>query len=739
MVMDKLLSTHIPLSTPSRNPRRLVLLIVAALLGALLIWATMTVAHDPCVAPSATWPSGCTDWPSSVLSLSVGATYWSVGLLAWWMHQPAQASWFFWVMGGLLATERLANGGDPTALLLMFGLTIGLVPLLVDFLFSLIVGPPNRIVRWTIYLLYGYALLLGLGSAWAVAVDQIIPVLWFAAALYVLSAVVIIATILWFDHHTSRPTDGSPLRLMAFSILLAFIPAFLLTMLPHLLASLFYLTFDITALNLLLIPLVYSYLLARNRLPWVAHLRQIAALYILGLLLLAAYIMLYTLLATSTDLDLTSPFLSVTFAILLLLALLPLREQTNRFLNWVWYGSAMSYSTVIGTLADALAGTLDRERLRHLLVHEVPMALVLQPGLALLREYDALVERPPAGDESRTITLPLSSPLVMAFQQGQPPLRTVQLRALMAKQPLSVDEQALLERPEIALWLPLWADSKLQGLVLVGERIERGYFTGDDHKTLATLAHQAAIAAHNVQLAENIAAGRRELAHAHGQLLAARERDQLKIAHALHDDAVQSLIAVGYRLAELDRQLTTGEAMNRIQATTHAARQEVVAVLHTLRATIGELRPPGLDLLGLTAALESFVARLRRERGNQSPRLILDLEPIGASISEIVAICLFRVVQEGVRNALKHANAQTITICLRYSAGIFKLSVVDDGIGFSVPLRLSELVRGGHYGLIGLAERVEWLGGQWHLESEPDVGTSLIVVIPWNQHEEKES
>ncbi len=95
-----------------------------------------------------------------------------------------------------------------------------------------------------------------------------------------------------------------------------------------------------------------------------------------------------------------------------------------------------------------------------------------------------------------------------------------------------------------------------------------------------------------------------------------------------------------------------------------------------------------------------------------------------------IAACLFRVAQEALRNALRHAEARQIRVALRLSPQEATLHVEDDGCGFVVPPRLATLARGQHFGLIGLVERVAWVEGQIDIQSTPGKGTTITARVP---------
>ena len=231
-----------------------------------------------------------------------------------------------------------------------------------------------------------------------------------------------------------------------------------------------------------------------------------------------------------------------------------------------------------------------------------------------------------------------------------------------------------------------------------------------------------------------------ELSHSHQQMTERVEAERLHLAHELHDDSLQRLLAVSYQLGLTTRNLSRTEQSERIPDNVllgriEVARQEVLSVVRQLRVLIGELRPPALDVFGLPAALETYVDRLRRTASDQGPSFDLVLDVVENTLPQSVTLCLFRVAQECVRNAMKYADAQQIFLHLYIQKDIVVLSIRDNGRGFQVPSVLSQLTRNDHFGLVGLTERVEWIGGSLSLDSEPGQGTEVIARIPLrNQH-----
>jgi len=235
------------------------------------------------------------------------------------------------------------------------------------------------------------------------------------------------------------------------------------------------------------------------------------------------------------------------------------------------------------------------------------------------------------------------------------------------------------------------------------------------------------------QAAADLQTAQRRLAEIH-------EAEHLHLARELHDSTVQQLLGISYQLVRSRQQAAMCRCAAEVAgaglaATLEAVRQEVLAIVGQLRGVIGGLRPAGLEEFGLTAALEGYVARLRRERSQDLPAIELDLSPQGARLPPTIALCLFRAAQEALRNALQHAEPGRVVVAFYCEGATAMLRVRDDGRGFVVPARLSDFARRQHFGLLGIAERIAGAGGQLAIDSQPGAGTRLTVRLPIAEEE----
>ncbi len=204
--------------------------------------------------------------------------------------------------------------------------------------------------------------------------------------------------------------------------------------------------------------------------------------------------------------------------------------------------------------------------------------------------------------------------------------------------------------------------------------------------------------------------------HLGSRLLEAQDQERSRIALELHDDVNQQLAALRIRLTALGRML---QGHTQVQALDAANR--VSDVVASVRALSHRLHPARLQLMGLVAALEELQAEL----SVSSVTIRFTHDDVPAVLPQELTVCLFRVAQEGLRNAVKYSQALTVSVDLRTARGDLTLTIEDDGQGFDV-----DRSWGKGLGLISIRERVGAVGGTVNIESHAGSGTLLVVNIP---------
>jgi signal transduction histidine kinase len=204
------------------------------------------------------------------------------------------------------------------------------------------------------------------------------------------------------------------------------------------------------------------------------------------------------------------------------------------------------------------------------------------------------------------------------------------------------------------------------------------------------------------------------------QLVSSQEQERKSLSRELHDEIGQLLTALRMELGNLERiRAATGVDLG---PHLDQAKKLAETTLKTTRDIAMGLRPAMLDLLGLGPALE-WQAREFSRRYNTPIQLEMDGDL--KDLSDRHRTYLYRIVQEGLTNCARHAQAKNIRVRLEDANGQVALTVEDDGVGFDAH---AGVIYG--LGLLGLTERVRELSGNIAIESEPGKGTKLAVVLP---------
>jgi signal transduction histidine kinase len=203
-------------------------------------------------------------------------------------------------------------------------------------------------------------------------------------------------------------------------------------------------------------------------------------------------------------------------------------------------------------------------------------------------------------------------------------------------------------------------------------------------------------------------------------VLSAQEDERRRIARELHDETAQTLtsLLVGLRAVEEARDL--GQA----QGAASTLRVLVSGALDGVQRIAWGLRPSVLDDLGLEDALERLAADVSRANS-----FLVDLQVTGARVPrlpETIEIALYRVTQEALTNASKHASPKAVSILIHRTPNAVRLVVEDDGRGFDVDAAPSST----QLGLVGMRERAHLIGGSMTVESSAGRGTTICVSVP---------
>jgi signal transduction histidine kinase len=227
-------------------------------------------------------------------------------------------------------------------------------------------------------------------------------------------------------------------------------------------------------------------------------------------------------------------------------------------------------------------------------------------------------------------------------------------------------------------------------------------------------------------LLDNLTADRARVRRLAAQVINAQDEERARVARELHDSTAQMLAAVMLQLGVAARENESPVLDERIAT----VRDMVAEALEEVRTLSHTIHPRVLDDLGLAAAL-SWLARQTREQEGLHVEAFAD---DGAPIPRLAATVLYRVAQESLRNAARHAQAHRVELWLRRTATAATIEVVDDGRGFDV--RRAEERRPG-MGLFSMRERVGLANGSLSVESAPGRGTRIVATVPLTEQVER--
>jgi signal transduction histidine kinase len=350
----------------------------------------------------------------------------------------------------------------------------------------------------------------------------------------------------------------------------------------------------------------------------------------------------------------------------------------------------------------------------------------------------------PAHPAAAALSLPVGFGVTgLVARNGKPVL-------LDADSPRNVLHRQLLRlephRTVARMCLPLpGLEDRIVG-VLAAHRSPRKPFGSADLAAAAPYTAVLGLRLHAEQLWLAVNRHRTERDRLIKQAISAQEAERRRIAFDLHDGVTTALASMSFHLSAAD--LTVSELAARdlsagppSQQEFERARAELVSAsnladlaYHQTRAAISGLHSLVLDDLGLVAAMESLVQTAAGGDDRPSIDLLVDPEAALDDIADHAAAALYRIAQEALANAVKHAEADRIVLSLRRVGDSIVLGCADDGLGFDPAERRT--ARAGdadgaqHFGLSSIAERCALIEASLRIESVPGRGTTLLVELP---------
>jgi two-component system, NarL family, sensor kinase len=258
----------------------------------------------------------------------------------------------------------------------------------------------------------------------------------------------------------------------------------------------------------------------------------------------------------------------------------------------------------------------------------------------------------------------------------------------------------------------------LVGVLNVHTR-DRREFTVADVELLSAVAGLMAGAIENASLHSRLAEREEAMERFAEQIVLLQETERRRLAGEIHDGISQRIVSLSFHLSAAADAVASDPASAAEQI---ARAQELAAgALDETRHAIAGLRPPVLDDLGLAASLESLARSI--------PLPHVQVDTVTTNLPEHAQTAVYRIAQEALQNVMKHASAAHVQLRLSTAADAVLLEISDDGVGFD-PDTTAERAGPAGYGLPGMQQRAELLGGQLTADSTPGRGTVVRLRVP---------
>jgi signal transduction histidine kinase len=384
--------------------------------------------------------------------------------------------------------------------------------------------------------------------------------------------------------------------------------------------------------------------------------------------------------------------------------------------GWLWahtkqwyqrhrYGDEMLHEEILSDYSRQIVNLVqDRRALYQLLAVDIPVSLDVTRAAILFADDQELIS-----SEKPDLRLPIHNAAIRRVAAGGAAARvTGQLERLI--------KQGRTDLSWTTVWVPIMRGTDLYGMWLLGQREQGWTYSATHLHGLTTLARQAAIVLETVHYAEKEQHVAQEMQALYHQTVSAREMERGQLSRELHDGVLQDLCAISRDLKALDN----------VQLETLVARSD--ETVNVLRGICHDLRPPFLAN-NLPLALESLVERM--DVYSSSP-VSIETNTESQTLPEEITLAIYRIAQEALNNAVRHADASEIGVRLIQYPDRLRLTVTDDGQGIEHSSDFGRYVDQGHFGLAGMRERAKMIGASLDIQTARDYGTAIILEIPLN-------
>jgi signal transduction histidine kinase len=525
--------------------------------------------------------------------------------------------------------------------------------------------------------------------------------------------------------------------------LVALIPFVSLMLLPIIIGAWHTAGQSFALASLCVAPLGYSYAIWRYNIVTIdRYLSRAAAGFVYAFCaFLLAWLIYATLSQAEPSTAAENPWPKVATIFCFVLAAPLLYRPIQWLVNVILHGSHVDHTQVIRDINQTTARVASTESAPVTLTRQLCAALKVSRYSLWLVEPLGESESPATADRTFRRVMPdlgdsqavaidhdvvkLPPSLALLFQDSHP-YTVNELRTFLgSKLPGAKKSESVIEAlfgADTCVVLPLFASQMCHGFAVLGPKQCDAAYTAVDFDMLTLFGRQASLLIDSYSLMQVTRARARDREDTLRRTQYAIEEERKRISRELHDLIIQSLLGVNYQInALLTATSERPETLQQVQSTLKQTIQET-------RRICGGLRPPSLDSLGFIGALRTHIVNIE-SRNN----LEIDFAIIGREredLPDAISLTILRVLQECIQNTLRHASASKMRVALLFDEDFVSIEITDDGLGCAHAPNLDQCVTSGHFGLVGLNERLQLLGGLLTINTRVGGGFAVVATVP---------
>ncbi len=326
------------------------------------------------------------------------------------------------------------------------------------------------------------------------------------------------------------------------------------------------------------------------------------------------------------------------------------------------------------------------------------------------------------GNELRFVP---DNPVISWLEREYSPLNLAQINSIARFDGLWQTERDILANSGLELLCPIKSRGELIGILALGRKQSDTRYSQEDIEMIISMAGKAGIIIENARMFDTLRQHQYQVQQLLTEAIHAQESERQRISIDLHDSVAQWLAGASYQAQTVEALLSRNDN-KAVREKLSTVEDTIEKSLKELRRVVVDLRPPALDELGLNHALQQSLADL------SSDGVTCNFSQDGKQtrLQPSVEISVYRAVQEALTNIRKHADASRVDLSLHYEDDRLIVMVSDNGKGFDLAHTIDNAISVGNMGLLGMRQRVEMLGGEIDIKTQPGAGTTVIINLP---------